>query len=311
MLSNITKINGYNPIKALFLKEFWDNKRAIFTTPMVVAGLVMFFSIVGFVNGSGMMIDGESIRDHLSAPHDMPDDASGFITLFIMIPSLIIGVAVTFSIIFIALSILYDERKDKSILFWKSMPVSDTQEVFVKLATITIVAPMVAVGFAIIVQIFSALLFGLFVATNTDFSAWEVVFSNINLIGLITIDIIVPLVNILWALPIIAWFMLVSSFSRRSPFLLAFIAPILVAVFEGVFFGSSYLLEAIASRFSFIENIGNRMEAYFELDDKLSLFDLAGAYLSSVADLNFWYGFIVAVAMIAGCIQIRKRNSIA
>ncbi len=311
MFSNITTINGYSPIKALFLKELWDNKRAILTTPMVVSGLIIFFSIVGLINGSGILVDGETIRDHLSQPHDLPEEASKFITVFIMLPSAIIGIAVTFSMIFIALSVLYDERKDKSILFWKSMPVSDTQEVLVKLATTVIVTPLIAIGFALLIQAFSAILFGLFVAINTNFSAWEIVFSNINLIDLLALNLIIPMVNIFWVLPIITWFMLVSSFSKRSPFLLAFVAPILIAAFEGIFFDNSYLLQAIESRFSFIDKIGDRLEIYFELDENMDLLDLVGTYLSSIADPNFWYGIAVAAIMIVGCIQIRKRNSIA
>lgn len=307
MFSTLTTINGYSPIKALFLKEFWDNKRAILTTPMVITGLVMFFSIVGMINGSSATIDGASISEHLSRAGDAPFEASTVITMLTMFPSSILMIAVIFSIIFTALSVLYDERKDKSILFWKSMPVSDTQEVLVKLATVTLIIPAIAIGFAFIVQLFSALLLGLFVAVNTDHSAWDIVFSNLDFGGLISMDIIPMFINILWVLPIITWFMLVSSFSKRSPFLLAFIAPILVAVFEAVFFRSTYFLQAIGSRISYIE----RFDMEDRLEDGVSLVEIAGSYLSTLADPSLWVGIALAAAMIAGCIQIRKRSSIA
>ena len=307
MFSTLTTINGYSPIKALFLKEFWDNKRAILTTPMVITGLVMFFSIVGMINGSSATIDGASINEHLSRANNSSFESSEIITMLIMFPSIILMIAVIFSMIFTALSVLYDERKDKSILFWKSMPASDTQEVLVKLATVTVVIPAIAIGFAFIVQIFSALLFGFFVAINTEYSAWDIVFSNINFGGLIAMDIVPMFINILWILPIIAWFMLVSSFSRRSPFLLAFIAPILVAVFEGIFFRSNYFLQAIGSRFSFIE----RFDLEYRLEEGVSMMEVAGSYLSTLTDPSLWIGTALAAAMIVGCIQIRKRSSIA
>lgn len=308
MLSNLTTINGYNPIKALFLKEFWDNKRAILVTPMVVAGLVMFFSVVAIINGSGLTIDGESMSAHLAAAeHEInSEEASSIITLLAAFPSIIIFIVLVFSMVFTALSVLYDERKDKSVLFWKSMPVSDTQEVLVKLATITVVTPLIAVAFAFIVQLFSALLLGIFVAINSDVGAWDLVYSNINIFGLIIFDIVPLMVNILWMLPIIAWFMLVSSFSRRSPFLLAFIVPILIGVFEGVFFRSTQFAELIASRFYHMAEHG----VDFDDPEDINIVADSLGYLNSLADPSFWVGTAVAAAMIYGCIQIRKRNNI-
>ncbi len=307
MLNSLTKINGYNPIKALFLKEFWEHRRAILVTPMVVTGLVMFFSIVAMINGTGMTIDGASMAEHLAEAEDFPLESSDIITMLIIVPSMILFLVVSFSMIFTALSVLYDERKDKSILFWKSMPVSDAQEVLIKLATITIVTPLIAIAFALIVQIFSTLMLGIFVAINSDISAWNLVFTNINVGGLLMADIIPLFVNILWAMPIIAWFMLVSSFSRRSPFLLAFIAPALVAVFEVVFFRSTLFLQLIGSRFTHVDKYGYR----FEDGDGVNLVEGSLGYLESLAEPSFWAGIVVAAAMIYGCIQIRKRNSLS
>ncbi|MBL4602183.1 MAG: hypothetical protein JKY84_05525 [Emcibacteraceae bacterium] len=306
MFSTLTTINGYNPIKALFLKEYWDNKRAILATPMVVTGLVIFFSIVSLITGSGMTIDGASINEHLADAESHSISSSNIVTMLVMFPSIILFIVVSFSMVFTALSSLFDERKDKSILFWKSMPVSDTQEVLVKLATVTVVIPLIAIGFALIIQIFSTLILGLFVAINTDASAWNLVFSNINLGAILMADIVPLFVKILWVLPIITWFMLVSSFSRRSPFLLAFIAPILLAVFEMVFFRSTLFLQIIGSRFTSKADFRHS----FENGEGVNLVDISMNYLSSLTDPSLWIGTIIAAIMIAGCIQIRKRNNI-
>lgn len=307
MLSNLTTINGYNPIKALFLKEFWDNQRAIFVTPMVITGLVIFFSIVAMISGSGMMIDGASMSEHLADAEDLKIRSSDVVTVFTLMPSAILIIGLMFSMVFTALSVLFDERKDKSILFWKSMPVSDTQEVLVKLATITIVTPIITIGFALIIQLFSSIMLGIFVAFRTSFSAWELVFSNINYGSILAFDIIPMFVNILWVLPIITWFMLVSSFSRRSPFLLAFIIPVLVGVIEAVFFRSSYFAQIVATRFTWVDNY----RTDFDFDEGINMIDIPLSYLSSLSDPSLYYGLAVAAAMIAGCIQIRKRSSIA
>ena len=155
MFSTLTTINGYNPIKALFLKEFWDNKRAILVTPMVVTGLFILFAIIAMINGNGMMIDGASMNDHISQAQHMGEDAAKIMTGLIMVSPMVLMITVGFSMVFTSLSVLFDERKDKSILFWKSMPVSDTQEVLVKLATVIIVTPLIAIAFALIIQVFT------------------------------------------------------------------------------------------------------------------------------------------------------------
>lgn len=306
MFSTLTTINGYNPIKALFLKEFWDNKRAIFVTPMVVTGLFIFFAIVAMINGSGILFDGASINEHLSQAPEFEAEAATRITSVLFITPVLLVIATIFSMVFTALSVLFDERKDKSILFWKSMPVSDTQEVLVKLATVTVVTPLIAIGFSLIIQLFAALVMGSMVAINTDLGAWNMVFSNINYLGLIAADLTMTFVMILWTLPIFTWFMLVSSFSRRSPFLLAFIVPILIMVIEAIFFRSELLVTAIASRFSYLEKYGRQFEANEGENVVEGVFSLLGSF----SEPNFWYGIIVAAAMIAGCIQIRKRSSI-
>ncbi len=305
MFSALTTINEYNPIKALFLKEFWDNRRAILVTPMVITGLFIFFGLIAMVTGNGMMIDGASLNDHISNAQDLGGEQSYIMTGVLMFSPMILIISIGFSMVFTALSVLYDERKNKSILFWKSMPVSDTQEVLVKLATVIVVTPLVAIPFAFIIQIFTALTMGTMVAINTDFSAWDVVFSNIDYLAIIANDFIPIFVFILWTLPIIAWFMFVSSFSRRSPFLLAFIVPALIVAAEAIFFNSSILIRAIASRFSYLGRYSDR----YEIEDG-NILEGIFSLLGSFGEPSFWYGVVIAGLMIVGCIQLRKRNSI-
>lgn len=307
MFSNLTTINSYNPIKALFLKEFWDNRRAILTTPMVITGLFIFFAIVAMINGSGMMIDGASMNEHMAGSHEFTERSSDIMTGILIVSPMLLMISVAFSMIFTSLSVLFDERKDKSILFWKSMPVSDTQEVLVKLATVVVVTPLIAIGFALIIQLFTTFMLGILVTINTDYSAWEIVFSNINYLAVIVGDIVPAFVIILWTLPIFTYFMLVSSFSRRSPFLLAFIVPVLVIAIEELFFRSNLLQQAIASRFTYLERYGNR----YDIEDGGNLIEAVTGILGSFSEPSFWYGIVVAAVMIVGCIQIRKRSSIA
>ena len=67
MISALTKINGYNPTKALFLKEFWDHRRAILMTPMVITGLFIVFVIVAMVTGNDLWINDMSLQESMRA----------------------------------------------------------------------------------------------------------------------------------------------------------------------------------------------------------------------------------------------------
>ncbi|HRW29677.1 MAG TPA: hypothetical protein P5227_06755 [Emcibacteraceae bacterium] len=307
MFSTLTTINGYSPIKALFLKEFWDNKRALFVTPMVVTGLFIFFGLVAMINGHGMIIDGMSMSDHIARDPEFASRSTEIVTGMIMVSPMILMITVAFSMVFTALSVLFDERKDRTILFWKSMPVSDTQEVLVKLSTVIVVSPLIAIGFALIIQFAAMLMLATMVALNTDYSAWDLVFSNINYMAVLASDIIPTFVIILWTLPIFTWFMLVSSFSRRSPFLLAFIIPILIIIIENLFFSSHILESALKSRFIHLETYIDRYDADHGVNMINGIFGLLGSF----AEPSFWAGIAAAALMIFGCIQVRKRNSIA
>lgn len=298
MLASLTKINGYNPIKALFLKEFWDHRRAIFITPLVVTVLFILFVTVSFITGNDILFNSISLNDELlegfAAAQEEGRSPRFIITSIVMFSPILLWIVAGFTMTFTALSSLHDERKDGSILFWKSMPVSDTQEVLIKLATITLLIPLVIVPFAIIIELFMVLLLTI-IAIGTDINAWDMIYSNISLPVLLIGNIVPQLITVLWILPIITWFMLVSSFSRRPPFLIAFAAPALTIATEEIFFDGSLLLKAMVSLFS---NMGQNqgMGSYFAT--------------TSFTEPALYIGLALAAAMTAGSIYFRKRNSL-
>lgn len=298
MLSNLTKINGYSPVKALFFKEFWDHRRAILITPMVVTALFIIFVSVSLATGNELLFNDVSINqgllDHLSTSHEFDGRNISVITGILYFSPTLLWISALFTMVFTALASLHDERKDGSILFWKSMPVSDTQEVLVKLATVIFVIPLFTIPFSFIIQAFILIVLSA-LTIGTDYGVWDTILSQINVIPLTVGNIIPKLVTALWILPIISWFMLVSSFSRRPPFLVAFAVPALIIATEELFFNGSLLLHAITSLF---ENMGDNygFESYFTL--------------TSFAEPAFWVGIIISAIMIYGCIQIRKRNTL-
>lgn len=298
MISALTKINGYNPTKALFLKEFWDHRRAILITPMVITGLFITFIIVMMITGNDVIFNDmslqESMREGFRSAREEGNSPRFIITGMLLTSPILLWIASGFTITFTALSSLHDERKDGSILFWKSMPVSDTKEVLVKLATVAFIIPLMIVPFAFIIELFMVLAFTV-IGLYHGIDLWEMLYSNIYLPAILAGNIIPPLMTVLWIMPIITWFMLVSSFSRRPPFLIAFAVPALIIATEELFFEGSLLLKAILALF---ENMG-------ENQGFGSNFALNG-----LTEPALYIGLALSAAMVYGSIYFRKRHTL-
>ncbi|PCI48666.1 MAG: hypothetical protein COB49_05790 [Alphaproteobacteria bacterium] len=311
MLASLIKINGYSPFKALMLREYWENRRAIFMTPLVITAITMALVIISMgIFGRAIHINGESytlgevIAEMSSRKTGELSDHINHLLLFSSIPVMI---GVWFCMVFTALGSLYDERKDNSILFWKSMPVSDFQTILSKILTVTLVIPMVAIGFTLVFQVF-LLIIGSFYTIGTEYSAWDLMWSSTNLPLLVLNEMIYMIMYSLWALPIFAWFFLASVIAKRTPLLVATIPVALIALFEGLFFHSDYLVRFIGMRISGAHIMGSEhgyAQNFTKLDPMSTL-----EILQSAASPAFWMGLAVAAALLTATILLRRRNSL-
>jgi ABC-2 type transport system permease protein len=141
---------------------------------------------------------------------------------------------------FYCLSAMHDERRDRSILFWKSLPVSDTQTVLSKALTAAVVIPAIAVGTGIVLSLILLLIVGIVFALN-GVNMFGLILSNSNfylaplrLVGLLPVYLI-------WALPTIGWLMMVSAWARSKVFLWAVGTPVIFVV---IVKWANYLLHA-------------------------------------------------------------------
>ncbi|MES2605082.1 MAG: hypothetical protein V4603_09095 [Pseudomonadota bacterium] len=129
---------------------------------------------------------------------------------------------------------LYQQRKDKSILFWNSMPVSDAQTIVSKLLAGMIGAQAVVLASMLVLHLF-LLLALLGYGAFHDIDGWQTFVTPYA--WLTSLLALVPsmLVSSLWTLPIYGWLLLVSARARSIPFAWA-IAPFAVVL------GFEYLL---------------------------------------------------------------------
>src|SRR6185312_13125765 len=97
-------------------RELWEN-RFVYMTPLIVGGIVMF----GFLLGLAKL----PARVRAASP----DNLHQVVETHYVAGAIILMVAELAAAIFYSLDALYGERRDRSILFWKSLPVSDTTAV--------------------------------------------------------------------------------------------------------------------------------------------------------------------------------------
>jgi ABC-2 type transport system permease protein len=222
-------------MKWLLHREFWEHKGAFFWAPVVIALAMIVLMGGGMVYG---LVDSH-FRDVVSVngqeftiiqmPAAVRAKVVGMATgsyLAIATPLFVVLPVVVF---FYCLAALYDDRRDRSILFWKSLPVSDQATVLSKVVTALVVAPLITIAIGTATALF--LLFVAAVgATYKGLSLFGPLLTSPDLyLAPLSLIALLP-VYILWALPTVGWLLLVSSWARSKVFLWAVGVPLITLV---------------------------------------------------------------------------------
>jgi hypothetical protein len=141
---------------------------------------------------------------------------------------------------------LYDDRKDRSILFWRSMPVSEWQVVLSKFAVAIVVAPLIYIAISLLLQLCYVLLMMVLVWRMGE-SPFDTVVGNLDFGALMLDPIGGWLLTALWIAPAYAYLLLASAAAKRSPFLIALVPVLALVIGESVFLGSDHVARAIGN----------------------------------------------------------------
>jgi len=297
----------------LLRREVWES-RAIWMAPSICAGIMILSTLAGVLKTGNMQIDADLVSK-LSAELT-PEKARGLTIVALIgmgVPFLITGLFTQF---FYALDALYAERRDRSVLFWRSLPVSDTATVLAKVLVAAIVIPLAAA----VAMLFTELV--LFVIGSFRAPAalpvLDYLWSPSIWAGWIASSIFLVLASGLWFLPAIGWYLLVSAWAPRSPFVFAVAIPCGVMFAEKIVFGTKLIGHAV---FSLYAGFPARVLAHgggslsIQLDDKHM--DVPASALDIVRPLQFfatpelWLYVLLGAAMIAGAIWLRRYRETA
>jgi ABC-2 type transport system permease protein len=183
------------------------------------------------------------------------------------------------------LSALYQERKDRSILFWLSLPLSNTETVLAKWLYGWIVLPMtyfligwVAGGIIVLISSIGA-------AAMVSDTALIGEAMAIHGVGMAS-HAGTMMVQVAWIAPFFAWSLLVSQWALRTPLLWVLGVPLVATLVENLLFDVAWLTDWFWSR----ANISAEMMSS-----------------ESVQSLQLGLGLIVAALMI-GCTIWSRRH---
>ncbi|MBB3168922.1 hypothetical protein [Simiduia aestuariiviva] len=205
--------------------------------------------------------------------------------------------------IYYLLSCLYTDRKDNSILFWKSMPVSETQQVLTKLGVALVALPTIASLCALVVGIVFVILTMLYVAGYAaSTSPWDILM-GVELFSVAIGHWFTAMGVALWSLPFFAWLIFCSAAAKRSPFMLAILPPAVLMIAEEIIFDSNLLLELVSDRIPGIAVDDNGFSGYVRFSE--SGISPLGEFIASPA---LWVGLIVAAGITYAAIWLRNNR---
>lgn len=286
--------NAVSPNRLMYwsvVRELWEN-RAVYIAPVSVACLIVFAFVIT-LSRLRARLDTVVMHDiHAQQAVQIPFDvaaalliATGFITA-----------------VFYCLDALYGERKDRSILFWKSLPVSDLTTVVSKFAIAFVVLPAVTFMVIVATHIVMALL-SMILLAGTSLHPLTLL-ADLPLVRMWIAMVYAFVVMSLWFAPIFGWLLIVSGWAPRATFLCAVLPPFAVGAFEKIAFSTNHFAEFMKYRLfgwyqlAFLQHPQGSPPAM----DPLSQIT-AGKFLSTP---GVWLGLVVAAAFLAGAIRMRR-----
>ena len=265
-------------------RELWEN-RSIYVAPSIVAAIILFGAFVGSFHlpdrrQNAMLLDPARQRAAIELPYDI-------VAMMLIFTAFIVGV-------FYCLDALHGERRDRSILFWKSLPVSDLTTVLSKVTVPLVVLPLFSFAIIVVTQ-FTMLLIstavllprGLAATTWANFNLFQQ--SLILLYGLVAIA--------LWHAPIYGWALLVSGWVRRATFLWAVLPLLAISFFEKITFNTSHFASMLKDRV-----LGFAPQAFAFQAHAIPQVT-PGRYLSNP---GLWIGLFFAALFVAAAIRLRR-----
>jgi len=277
------------PIYWSLRREFWEN-RYLYIAPLSVAAVFLFGYLIAAIHSPGQLrallaLDHAHSHDEVSGPFDIS-------------AALMMGTAILMSVFYCA-DALHGERRDRSILFWKSLPVSDVTTVLVKASIPLLILPVLVSAITVVMQ-FLMLLLGSVVMLATGGSV-ATLWANVPILQMSLLMLYhVLTAHALWPAPVYCWLLLVSGWARRATLLWAALPIVAIGGLEKIAFNTSHFATLVGERFIGASAVVASTDA-FPTDPMTRI--TPAAFLASP---GLWVGLAIAAVFLAAAVKLRR-----
>jgi ABC-2 type transport system permease protein len=300
------------PFVGLVKRELWEHP-VLYIGPIAANAFFALTTLVLVVRGIGTE---ENLRNIVSGLNMAGDTAIEVARNLVLASPIAVVFGVTVFVgYFYFIDCLYAERKERSILFFKSMPVTDTLTVLSKLFSGAVVLPALSVLAFIVTQL-CVMIFASAAVAITDGEP-SMLWNVGSLLRNWIFTLYVLLSSVLWYSPFIAFLVLASAWAKRSVFLWS-LSPLLLMHVESLLPGPNFLGRTIFGHF------GGYFAAAFSTEMKLSMGDPSSfarsvgngpRHVLELADpIGFmmepalWIGGVIAAALVTTAIWLRRNR---
>jgi len=259
-------------------RELWEH-RSIYIAPLAAAAVFLLAFL------TGLTLSPAHRHESLDIPYE-------FAAALIMGTGFIVG-------IFYSLEALYGERRDRSILFWKSLPVSDLTAVLAKASIPLVVLPLVTFSITLVTQLIMLLLSTMVLLGDGPGVAMLLAQLPLFQISLLLLYHLFT-VHSLWYAPFFGWLLLVSGWARRAPFLWAGLPLLAIGIVEKIAFNTSHFAAMLEYR------LGGSAEAVIApgtVPMNPMTHVTPGHFLSNP---GLWLGLAIFAAFLAAAVRLRR-----
>lgn len=292
-------------LPVLIRREFWEH-RVLWMAPVILTAL--------YIAGC-LVLGGSSLH---TIQIDMPSDGSKlgghFLFLMIQVASTGLLFALMSVVIFFYLSdCLYAERKDRSILFWKSLPVSDAATVISKLIVALLIVPFGMYVLGAVANLLAFVILSVWVRGNPflqQFLQWDTG-TWLKLNGLLLLDLVVVA---LWYAPVAAYQLLISAWARTGVFVWTLLPPLALSLGEYAVFRTWHIGKILLGWIAFTPPISGPVP---HITVGANDTQAVNALLKGVNALpllltpEMWIGVVVAAGMIFAAIRLRRQRDVS
>ena len=281
-------ISATRPIFWSIRRELWEN-RYLYIAPSGVAAVFLFGYLISAIHSPGQL--------HALVALGLAHKQEQIFGPFDISAALMMGTAILMSVY--CTEALHGERRDRSILFWKSLPVSDLTTVLAKASIPLLILPALVSAITAVMQLLMLVLSSaVLLTTGGNVAAlWAQVpilqMSLLTLYHLLT-------AHALWPAPVYCWLLLVSGWARRATFLWAALPIVAIGGLEKLAFNTSHFAAMVGERF-----IGATAPAVstdvFPSNPMTHI--TPGAFLASP---GLWTGLVVAAIFLAAAVRLRR-----